>query len=74
MIIPSFELDPDGEHVWWYHRCAPVDKPDEGWIGDILNTKDWKIVQREPLTVEPSVHCLRCGTHGFITHGEWQSV
>lgn len=35
----------------------------------------WAVVQREPLTLSPSLHCdpVRggCGAHGFIHDGRW---
>ena len=31
----------------------------------------WRLVSLEPLTVEPSVLCMRCGDHGYITDGRW---
>ncbi len=30
----------------------------------------WRIVQREPLTLEPSLRC-QCGYHGWIRDGRW---
>jgi hypothetical protein len=31
----------------------------------------WDVVQREPLTITPSLLCRACGNHGFITNGKW---
>jgi hypothetical protein len=35
----------------------------------------WTVVQREPLTLAPSLHCDPalggCGMHGFISQGKW---
>jgi hypothetical protein len=31
----------------------------------------WTIEQVAPLTLSPSVHCLHCGTHGFVRDGKW---
>jgi len=35
----------------------------------------WTVVQREPLTLSPSLHCDQalggCGMHGFIQNGRW---
>lgn len=35
----------------------------------------WTVVQREPLTLSPSLHCDPalggCGMHGFIRDGKW---
>lgn len=92
----TFELDEDGEHVWWTHHCSarddwkPVPDPEGGppyeWDpcrGGIEvvpepqhmlprgKEKCWTVVQREPLTVVPSILCAACGCHGFITNGVW---
>lgn len=33
----------------------------------------WTIVTLEPLlTLQPSIHCLGCGLHGFIRAGKWE--
>lgn len=32
-----------------------------------------RIVQLDPLTIEPSILCPDCGTHGFVRAGRWQS-
>lgn len=31
----------------------------------------WDVVQREPLTLTPSILCRVCQNHGFITNGRW---
>lgn len=31
----------------------------------------WQIESWEPLTLSPSVLCLRCGAHGFVRNGRW---
>jgi hypothetical protein len=31
----------------------------------------WTLVQRDPLTLTPSISCTACGHHGFITDGRW---
>lgn len=31
----------------------------------------WRLVQREPLTLEPSILCTVCGDHGWIRDGRW---
>lgn len=31
----------------------------------------WELVNREPLTVTPSLHDPTTGWHGFITDGKW---
>lgn len=37
-------------------------------------TNGHTVVQREPLTVNPSILCDDCGLHGFITNGSWFSA
>lgn len=31
----------------------------------------WRVVSLEPLTLEPSLLCTKCGHHGFIRDGRW---
>lgn len=31
----------------------------------------WTLVQEDPITLTPSLHCNACGDHGFITNGKW---
>lgn len=31
----------------------------------------WRVVSRDPLTLEPSLLCRTCGHHGFIRGGRW---
>ncbi len=31
----------------------------------------WQVQSLDPLTVSPSVLCMRCGDHGFIRNGRW---
>lgn len=32
----------------------------------------WAVESWEPLTVSPSLLCMRCGDHGFIRRGKWE--
>jgi len=32
----------------------------------------WTLVSLDPLHIEPSVLCRRCGWHGFIRNGRWE--
>jgi hypothetical protein len=32
----------------------------------------WSVESWEPLTISPSLLCLRCGDHGFIRGGKWE--
>ncbi len=31
----------------------------------------WDVLQRDPLTLSPSLLCRTCGDHGFIREGKW---
>lgn len=31
----------------------------------------WKVVEWEPLTLQPSLACRVCGDHGHVTKGKW---
>lgn len=42
-------------------RCAPLLQTGAGHT----------IVQRDPLTIEPSLLCDDCSTHGFVRNGKW---
>ncbi|HXH63069.1 MAG TPA: hypothetical protein VNG95_02735, partial [Gemmatimonadales bacterium] len=35
------------------------------------NSAVWQVESWEPLTISPSVLCMRCGDHGFIKAGRW---
>ncbi len=34
----------------------------------------WDVVQREPLTLSPSIKCRACGNHGHIEGGMWRNA
>lgn len=74
-----FHLDPDDPARFWFtHDCLPI------WRGehepehrtDLMpsGADGWHVQQADPLTVTPSIHCTACGTHGFITDGQWVPV
>lgn len=44
--------------------CAPALRLNDGH----------QIVQADPLTIEPSILCPDCGTHGFVRNGWWKSA
>lgn len=52
------------------HICAGsvIWKP-----GHAPNDRLWKLIELEPLHVEPSVLCS-CGLHGYIRNGKWVGV
>lgn len=59
---------PEGIDYW--HTCSNG-KRRIGWLP--LNTpKGWTLVQREPLTISPSVLCPVCNHHGHIKNGKWE--
>lgn len=31
----------------------------------------WQVVSWDPLTLTPSLLCMRCGDHGFVRDGKW---
>lgn len=35
------------------------------------NREVWDVEQEEPLTLSPSITCVRCGYHGWIRDGRW---
>lgn len=83
----TFALDEDGEHLWYYHHCTFRGLRDDGKVIGGIDLADepqhmlprgkekcWTVVQRDPLTVVPSILCEACGLHGFITDGQWVPV
>jgi len=77
---PTFRLDEDGCHVWWFHDCMTYLGEGGALIPERAKTylpikaNGWQVQQVEPLTVTPSILCGRCQTHGFITNGAWVGV
>jgi len=79
---PTFRMDDDGCHVWWFHDCFTYLGGDDPTTLTPTRAKTylpirdngWQVVQTEPLTVTPSILCGRCNTHGFITNGAWVGV
>lgn len=61
--------------IGFEHTCTVPD-PDPRFKGDssircapLLNQH--KVDSYVPLTMTPSVLCLRCQIHGYVTNGEW---
>lgn len=75
MAEPTFRLADDGVHFEWSHDCIAhmggENRPYRSEVTMPHSGGTWRVVQAEPLTVTPSIHCLACGTHGWITNGEW---
>ena len=70
--------EPCGIHLW--HRCKNAPGDDylsaggvmfEGAPRDVHGPR-WTVVNRDPLTLQPSIHCMVCGTHGYIIDGTWR--
>jgi hypothetical protein len=58
--------------VWVRHECAIKDHHGKhGAYIPLVGPNAWTMVQREPLTITPSIHVTDCGDHGFITNGRW---
>lgn len=54
------------------HVCS------ESWDGSpalaclpLYGTRGWKLEQRDPVTISPSILCMNCRHHGFIRDGKW---
>lgn len=75
MAEPTFEAPFEGAgDSGLYFRFAHDCSNGRRWIDTIPLSgapHGWNLVQREPLTVSPSLLCPNCGTHGFITDGRW---
>ena len=63
-----------GGGVLWEHDTLPgyavprhMVSPKSGAV--------WQILEADPLTLSPSLHCDRalggCGIHGFVRNGRW---
>lgn len=54
----------NGSYLIHRHQVSPV------------KGETWTVVQREPLTLSPSLHCDPslggCGAHGFVREGRWE--
>lgn len=60
--------------VRFEHRC---DRGDRGVVDCApalqLNGGGHRIISAVPATVQPSILCPDCGTHGFVTDGKWRA-
>lgn len=68
----------DGQHFWWVHECLEWTGPGQQRkvIREIelpLSDNGWRY-NPETGTVEPSVKCWTCGTHGRWENGKWKVV
>ena len=71
MITPHWEVDSD-RHITWWHACTGHPGFDEVPAGIPIGDDGWAVTCWEPLSVWPSLLCQGCGTHGWITNGQWQ--
>lgn len=64
----------------WRKRDRPMgdDDPPDAEADDIVGgvpltgPKAWTVVQREPLTLTPSILCQPANIHGHIRNGRWE--
>jgi hypothetical protein len=70
------EHDPVG--IIEQHEGCSVSSQGGGIMFDLPGVADafpghplWTLVQKEPLTLAPSLLCRACGHHGFIQEGRW---
>ena len=84
-LNPQFAHLPDVEHFTLaIAHLTPDGKPCQSAIhfhGEVQDQLlepsqiwDLRSAPGEPLTVVPSVLCMRCQDHGFITDGKWIKV
>ena len=64
------EIDGAGAGVAYRHP-TPAGRACEGYAPLSPPGEHWQLVQREPLTISPSLLCRACGHHGFIREGKW---
>lgn len=83
---PDRDINPQYDGIPDIERCGAqvAHKNKEGdWCasGIHFDTEDvrkvfsptslWQVISWEPLTLSPSLLCMRCGDHGFIRDGKW---
>jgi hypothetical protein len=73
----EFRYAPDGQlHIAYRHDCVNGGKPHRAFAAVPVSAegsgRDWKLDQREPLTLSPSLLCCTCQHHGFIRNGQWE--
>ena len=67
--------EPGWGNVAWWHWCSRTSTSGEaaGWVPCGLGKHDVTgSVAGADLTVSPSVLCLECGKHGFLTNMQWR--
>ena len=58
----------DEAKPWFWHWCTTHAR----WDG--AGTGGHELISREPLHLEPSLHWLCCGLHGWARGGIWSSA
>jgi hypothetical protein len=60
--------------VLWEHDTLPGYRRPRHQVSP-ADGETWAVVQREPLTLSPSLHCDParggCGAHGHVRDGRW---
>lgn len=63
--------------VLWEHDALPGYKVTRHTVAPV-DRATWTVVQREPLTITPSLFCDPgrggCGMHGWVRDGAWVSA
>lgn len=70
--------DPEHDHehpcgLDWRHNRPDGQRCEGGGFIPLNTGHGWSVVNWEPLTLSPSLMCMRpgCGTHGWIRDGKW---
>ena len=80
-LNPQYEGIPDVERygITVYHKAPDGSECASAVVfdGEVQRKLEpdgrhrWAVVQEDPLTLSPSLLCMRCGDHGFIRDGKW---
>jgi hypothetical protein len=75
ITFASYQGETAGANVWhltaagtWCVGWSPFNG--SAWA-KMFGNQGWDVVQREPLTLSPSLLCRACQDHGFIREGHW---
>ena len=65
-----------GINDWHLTKCGAwcrgwVSFNGSAWRRGFRSGDGWNVVQRDPLTLSPSLLCRACGDHGHIVNGKW---
>lgn len=70
IAIPITPADP----LMWWHICKIDDREEGRWVLGGLSKHDISMIDPGVYTVRPSIMCLRCQRHGFITENVWREA